>query len=237
MLHVANHEAVVPDVAAKAVDAALPDVAQVAGAEGKAGDGEVQGEEMAHGRGIARMGEAHVAVVVAQRHFIVGLSVARREHGAQERQAGLVACGERHLPDAEGIDGHHCRPEVQLGLRLHRVVGVAVVVDGSYTRVDFRPGHETQPVAHGPVVVPTVCIVEFAAHLVGVPGGVGGEAKESVEHALCGDAPVQPVGLAQGFVKDAQVGTRIGEGREISFVQTAASGTEKRGVRRVAVVR
>ena len=47
MLHVANHEAVVPDVAAKAVDAALPDVAQVAGAEGEAGDGEVQGEEMA----------------------------------------------------------------------------------------------------------------------------------------------------------------------------------------------
>lgn len=65
MLHVAYHETMVPDMAAQSVHTTLADVAQIAGPERKSRNGKVQCQEMAHGRCVARISKAYVAVVVA----------------------------------------------------------------------------------------------------------------------------------------------------------------------------
>ena len=65
MLHVAYHETMVPDMAAQPVHTTLADVAQIAGPERKSRNGKVQCQEMAHGRCVARISKAYVAVVVA----------------------------------------------------------------------------------------------------------------------------------------------------------------------------
>ena len=65
MLHVAYHETMVPDMAAQSVHTTLADVAQIAGPECKSRNGKVQCQEMAHGRCVARISKAYVAVVVA----------------------------------------------------------------------------------------------------------------------------------------------------------------------------
>ncbi len=65
MLHVAYHETMVPDMAGQSVHTTLADVAQIAGPERKSRNGKVQCQEMAHGRCVARISKAYVAVVVA----------------------------------------------------------------------------------------------------------------------------------------------------------------------------
>ena len=106
VFHVAYHETVVPDVAAQIVHTALPDVAKVAYPEGEAGNGKVQRQEMAHGRSVSRMDKADIMVVVAQRHFVIRLAVIGGEYAAGEREACLLAYGERHFADVKRIDGY-----------------------------------------------------------------------------------------------------------------------------------
>ena len=56
--------------------------------------------------------------------------------------------------------------------------------------MDFSSGHQPQPSAYDPVVMPTDGRIHLAPQFVGVSGPVGGITKKSVEDALCRDASV-----------------------------------------------
>ena len=102
----------------------------------------------------------------------------------------MVAGGERYFADMERVDGHQGCVYVDVSLGLYRIVGITVVVNRSQSGMDFSSGHQPQPSAHDPVVMPTDGIIYLAPQFVGVSGPVGGITKKSVEDALCRDASV-----------------------------------------------
>ena len=78
MFHKAQHERMAPGMAFQMVCPGLLDVADVSHAQGASPDGEVQREELAHGRLVVQGGERDVPPeILVQRHFIIRLAVFR----------------------------------------------------------------------------------------------------------------------------------------------------------------
>jgi hypothetical protein len=67
VLDIADHETVIPCMALDAVHVTLLDVAEVSHAEGEAGDGEVNGQQMTHGWRIPGIGCADIVVIAGLR--------------------------------------------------------------------------------------------------------------------------------------------------------------------------
>lgn len=89
----------------------------------------------------------------------------------------MVAGGERYFADMERVDGHQGCVYVDVSLGLYRIVGITVVVNRSQSGMDFSSGHQPQPSAYDPVVMPTDGIIYLAPQFVGVSGPVGGITK------------------------------------------------------------
>ena len=74
------------------IDLGLLDVADVAYPQGSLPDGEVECNELTHGRLVVERGEANVlAPVFRNGHLVIRLSVFGREHYPQQRDIQLIA--------------------------------------------------------------------------------------------------------------------------------------------------
>ena len=94
-------------MALQVIDLGLLDIAEIAQAQVCFPDGEIEGEELAHGRLVVQGGETDVlAEIPGDGHFIIRLSIFGREHQAHEREVQLVSQDERMILDAEVVNRH-----------------------------------------------------------------------------------------------------------------------------------
>ena len=130
------------------LDSVCVELAQVAEiAEGDAGVayGNVNGEELAQGEGIAQMGTTDVVVVVSTvEEVVVTLSVLGHKGSSQQRKMGLVVEGDGMLFYLEAVIGTDESRGGDAGMRLSRVVAVPVIVQDSQCSANHATGGEIE---------------------------------------------------------------------------------------------
>lgn len=229
---VTYHNVVGVGVVADAVPFGLHQLGGVAYAEAfVSAQRNVEGEEMAHGGCVDKVGKDHVVVVVFQREdFVVGLTVHGREGNADEGDGEAVGGFPPLSFDGEVVGGFAGEVNHQVESALCGVVAVSVVVDAASVGRCGKSCGEVPAAYVAEVVEPgsgEAYAASVAFHVLGGVFDVVG-----IDFCLCveADVAVPEFGAAFCLVNEAGFDAFVGVGGQVGIENVGGAEAEEEGM-------
>ena len=215
-----------------AVGLQLAQVTEVAHAQPGAADGDVDGERLAQGEGVARMCGPEIVVVVATvEEVVVTLSILRHESHTEQGQVGLVVEGERLLADVEAVVGAQGGGQAQVGPCLGGVVSIPVIIKEADIAASHAHSRKVEPLPEdiAPLAAPAEVVADASTHVVRclcVVMGVGQFALGcGLEHETIVASQV-----AECLVQESYLRSLVLHGRQVGVEVVDTPDAEERGM-------
>jgi len=223
----AKHGGMADVVVLDAAGIGLPDVAEVADAQGDATQAKVQRQELAQAERITWMGTEDVVAYALLGYLVITLSKFRAEHYAYHREVGLIIGLHRQLAKTEGIGSPGRQGKVDAETPLRRIVAIPAIVQESKICANQHTSFQVKIGQGRVVIMPSSIVCKASAKIVGCRRRIVRRSKHGMESALKGDVLTSEVRHPLALCQERNLQAGVFHRRKIAVKLTGAPDAQE----------